>query len=858
MKCTFCSNNKNIPVNKNDIKEHLVITKDSKQHFHVHGPVENSELMKEFISRAQEEANIEQPVSSAIPTQLTSKYTSSVESQPTTNERKIVFKHGRAIGDALMFSCGVRDFKLLFPQIKINVENNFDAIWENNPYIDRNIKKGDPGVEFYKVGYPIINNCNNSFMHFTSGFLYNMIAVADAHERLPMSIGEFTAVFSGGEVGDYDLGKADGEIEGPNVLAKLKEKYGTRRHKGGLTFLPPELQTVFGNQDKFNTVFGRQRADLHLTEKEKSYNMIKDVYGDDIKYWVISPGGKTDCTCKIWDWRKFQDVVDHFDGLIKFVVIGKSDHIVEKLKGVIDLTDKFNGDVRSLIPLVYHAEGCVSGVSFLMHLAAGVPARFKQERKPCVAIYGGREPTAFTAYCNHQVLHTNGAFTCCDNGGCWHSRVIPLTTNPSRNTRFCNLPIEVEGKTVPSCMNAITAEDVIRGVEKYYDGNIYTYMKPAPPKKKVVSTPVMELPTLSGKEINVLASLSSKGGGEQSACKIVELLRKAGWKVNFHPWDSVHESYDKEKYGISNHSFKGDMQANMVAGAPLLFYANDQIGAFCKDSESIVAKSSAVIVGINYINSDLPKCRWLDKTNKLKAVIFQNTEKKSEFERDRLGFEDTKQIVLFGAIELAKYLEVCPKKREKNDPFVILKHCVADGRKYVTEESVKRGDKIHLWQKKFDKELDTKFYSRLLKDTKNTRFEFMEAHKELRDHFKGSSRMVFHKWNSMDVGEFLSRGHIYLYRTSNQWRDQYPRVVAEALAVGLPVLTEPRDGTKDRVDHAKTGFYCVHYDEFLLNVKTLQRKTDLCFEMGDAAKKWAKTNLDPEKWVEVIEEVVQV
>ena len=178
-----------------------------------------------------------------------------------------------------MFTAGVRDFKLLFPHIRINVESNFMPLWDNNPYIDKNINKGDPGVEFYKVGYPIINNCNNSYMHFTSGFLYNMIAVADAHERLPMSIGEFAAVFPGGEVGDYDLGKADDKVSGPQLLSKLKEKYGTRRHKGGLSFLPLDLQKVFGNQDKFNTIFGRQRADLHLTDKERSYNMIKDVYG---------------------------------------------------------------------------------------------------------------------------------------------------------------------------------------------------------------------------------------------------------------------------------------------------------------------------------------------------------------------------------------------------------------------------------------------------------------------------------------------------------------------------------------------------------------------------------------------------
>jgi len=48
-------------------------------------------------------------------------------------ERKIVFRHGRAPGDNVMFTAGVRDFKLLFPDIKINVhavpwrETDFDG-----------------------------------------------------------------------------------------------------------------------------------------------------------------------------------------------------------------------------------------------------------------------------------------------------------------------------------------------------------------------------------------------------------------------------------------------------------------------------------------------------------------------------------------------------------------------------------------------------------------------------------------------------------------------------------------------------------------------------------------------------------
>jgi ADP-heptose:LPS heptosyltransferase len=748
--------------------------------------------------------------------------------------RKIVFKHRRAVGDALMLTSGIRDFKLLFPNIVINVDNNFSDLWENNPYIDRTIKKGQEGVEYYPVGYPAIQTCNNGYTHFANSFLLDMIAQADAHSPLGISVGEYVASFSNG--GEKTLGSGPGAKE---PFISWRKKYNNF------------CQTAF-----------RQWGDIHLTEKEKTYNMIEEVYGVQ-KYWVIAPGGKSDATTKIWDWRRFQKVVDHFDGLLKFVVIGRSDHRIEKLNNVISLVDKTK--IRDLIPLVYHADGCVSGVSFLMHLAAAMPSRTKRSRKPCVSIYGGREPTSFTWYCNHQVLHTNGAISCCDSGGCWQSRVIPEAKDPDKNNRLCMHTVKRDERTVPLCMDMITGDDIIRAIEKYYSGNIYSYMKPEKGSAKeridqvvnTVSDAAVE--PMDGKEINVLASLKSKGGGEQSACKIVELLEKDGWKVNFYPWAKVHDNYrtmeDYKNIDIKQESFSdGRMLETMKPGLPLLFYANDQIWDFCDQdkAEGIIEKSSEVIIGVNYCNGTLPKSGWLSKSGKVKAVIFQNEEKKDEFFKDAIGFEDTQLIVLFGAIRLDKFLEVPQRRKEGNNEIVILKHCTPDYRKYVTSESVNNGQRIHVWQKNIIKEDDVKFYSRLIADMKNVRFEFMEAHKEIVSAFKNNPKFTFHKWDSMPVTEFLKRGHIYLYRTSNLWRDQYPRVVAEALAAGLPVVTEPRDGTKDRVVHGNTGFYAIDYDGFLYALKILQRKENLRFEMGKEAKSWAKQNLDPRKWVDVI------
>ena len=79
---------------------------------------------------------------------------------------------------------------------------------------------------------------------------------------------------------------------------------------------------------------------------------------------------------------------------------------------------------------------------------------------------------------------------------------------------------------------------------------------------------------------------------------------------------------------------------------------------------------------------------------------------------------------------------------------------------------------------------------------------------------------------------------------------------AEALAAGLPVLGEPRDGTAERIVHGDTGFYCVDFDAYLYALKLLKRKEQYRREMGRNAKEWAAENLDPRRWADVVAEAV--
>jgi ADP-heptose:LPS heptosyltransferase len=210
------------------------------------------------------------------------------------------------------------------------------------------------------------------------------------------------------------------------------------------------------------------KGDVHLDAAEREW--FARLAGRDAgaePFWLLVSGGKRDYTIKWWAPERHQQVVDHFRGRIQFLQVGEASHHHPRLAGVVDLRGQTS--IRQLVRLIYHADGVISPVSLLMHLAAAVetpPGRPKC--RPRIVIAGGREPPHFTAYPHHQYLHTVGMLACCDNGGCWKSRVLPLGDGDDKD-RPEELCVDVVG-TLPRCMDMITADDVIRRVELYLSG----------------------------------------------------------------------------------------------------------------------------------------------------------------------------------------------------------------------------------------------------------------------------------------------------------------------------------------------------------------------------------------------------
>jgi len=205
-------------------------------------------------------------------------------------------------------------------------------------------------------------------------------------------------------------------------------------------------------------------------EEQSWFSSVREQLGRDVPYWILNAGHKSDFTAKAWDFTRYQEVVTRFPD-IWFVQIGSPEHIHPELKGanLIDMRGKT--DTRQLIRLIYNSFGVISGVSLPMHLAYAIPAnpRFGRRSRANITIAGGREPAHWEAGPAHQYIHTCGMLSCCDLGGCWKSRVVPLNDGDTKkDSSLCVAPIQLpSGQWIGKCMDMITVDDVAAHIKRY-------------------------------------------------------------------------------------------------------------------------------------------------------------------------------------------------------------------------------------------------------------------------------------------------------------------------------------------------------------------------------------------------------
>ena len=212
---------------------------------------------------------------------------------------------------------------------------------------------------------------------------------------------------------------------------------------------------------------GQFKVDVHLSEEQRNDEFINNIV-DDKPFWIIDAGYKNDFTCKMWEYAKFQEVVNRTCDKIRWIQIGSTEHNHKSLENVISLVGKTNH--RQFVNLMWRASGVLTPVSYPMHLSTMQWKDHEDEKRPCVVIAGSREPAVWQQYTCHQYIHNCGALDCSRKGSCWKSRVEQLNDGSSQDNSICTHPVLTEsGQKVPKCLDMISVDQVVRRIMLYVD-----------------------------------------------------------------------------------------------------------------------------------------------------------------------------------------------------------------------------------------------------------------------------------------------------------------------------------------------------------------------------------------------------
>jgi hypothetical protein len=77
---------------------------------------------------------------------------------------------------------------------------------------------------------------------------------------------------------------------------------------------------------------------------------------------------------------------------------------------------------------------------------------------------GGREGVLWNSYPKQHLFHTIGLLPCCENGGCWKSKVLK---EGKEGESVCLFPTPTpDDSFVPRCMEMIRPSEVAAAVER--------------------------------------------------------------------------------------------------------------------------------------------------------------------------------------------------------------------------------------------------------------------------------------------------------------------------------------------------------------------------------------------------------
>lgn len=405
--------------------------------------------------------------------------------------------------------------------------------------------------------------------------------------------------------------------------------------------------------------------------------------------------------------------------------------------------------------------------------------------KPCVVLAGGREPASFEHYPGQRYIERIGALACCRTSCCWKNSIGACLDKP---------------RGVARCMELIEVPEVVAAVESYYAGGR------------------LQRSTCEGgcparlRTLRIVTNGSILGGAERSVCQIAQMFHERGWMVEIATRRGVLCEAIREAI-----PFARRVTAISAPCDVLLLYASDMIFDFHKPEfapfANLQARRKLMALTFKLGKAGADAAAW---TRGWDGYLFLSSALRDAF-AERIDTPD-RCHVLAPPVDLAPFLAI---ERDYTAPVRVIRHSSQGDRKYAqgVERIVAACPAVH--------------------------FDFMPAPSWL----PAASNVTRYRENEIPVPEFLARGNLYWYLLPTGYTDQGPRAIIEAMAAGLAVVCERRDGAADRAT-AETGWFV---DGEAAAIELLRGvHPDVLAAKGRAARERARSEFDRWRWVDVI------
>jgi len=350
-----------------------------------------------------------------------------------------------------------------------------------------------------------------------------------------------------------------------------------------------------------------------------------------------------------------------------------------------------------------------------------------------------------------------------------------------------------------------------------------TFYGVSPKEKDPEPKPPAKVSTTGRPLMRMIANAHAMGGGEMSSSNIMRMMRQRGYDVVFHPSRSISGNYHVPEGVVKDEAMNSEPDGECDI---LVFYANDfvyKIKDHREKWERLLKKARRKILVLNFVMGQA-SLDWFAKY--FDKVMFLNHTKEKDY-LNKIKIPPMKTKALAPPVFIEKYLDVQPDYSK----ITFIRHGRYNG--------------------KYD-EKDTEFLvEKFLQTTPNSHFWFMASPPFLNKKYGKDERFHLFRWNGMDIKDFLKEGSLFHYHLPKRMEDQGPRVIVEAMACGIPIIADKRDGAKERVTN-ETGWLCESKEDYVRIVQEIVKDPKILEVKGRAARKRAIEIFQPQRWADEI------